>query len=78
MERARFLLGTKTVFAMSAFKAHVKYNFLLNGAALDDVDGLFNSGADSKRSRAIDLREGEAVDSTALARLIAASARTAS
>lgn len=73
-----FLYDGKTIFAMAAFKTHVKYNFLLNGAALDDAEGLLDSGTDSKRSRAIDLRDGETVDGDALARLIAESVRMVS
>src|ERR1700712_1530747 len=52
-----FLLNGKMVFAMSAFKDHTKYNFILNGALLDDPASLFNNGFESKKSRGIDLTE---------------------
>jgi len=58
---------------MSAFKDHTKYNFMINGAFIDDPKGLFNNGLDSKKSRAIDLREGEAINETDLKILIKAS-----
>ena len=45
-------------FAMSAFKENTKYNFMINGARLEDPDKLFNNGLDSKVSRGIDMREG--------------------
>jgi hypothetical protein len=69
-----FMLGGKMIFAMSAFKAHTKYNFIGNGAQLADPDKLFNNGFDSKKSRAIDLHEGESVGEQALRSLIKASA----
>lgn len=68
-----FLVGTKMLFAMSAFKAHTKYNFIANGALLDDPAKLFNNGFDSKKSRAIDLHEGQTVDEDELKDLIKAS-----
>ncbi len=64
-----FLLHGTLVCAMSAFAKHVKYNFFA-GAALEDSDHLFNSGLESKKSRSINLAEGEAVDPDALKRLI--------
>ena len=59
------------VVAIGAFKDHVKLNFF-KGAALDDAHGLFNAGLDAKATRAIDLREGDAVDAAALQDLIRA------
>lgn len=56
-----FLLDNKLLFAMSAFKSHVKFNFIGNGALLDDPHALFNNGLESKKSRGIDLREGDTV-----------------
>ena len=56
---------------MSAFAKHTKYNFF-GGAALADPDHLFNSGLESKRSRSIDLSEGESLDPKQLERLLAA------
>ena len=67
-----FILGGKMFFAMSAFKAHTKYNFIGNGASLEDPKKLFNNGLDSKKSRSIDLREGETIDVAALKSLIRA------
>lgn len=65
-----FMLGKKMMFAMASFKAHTKYNFIQNGALLDDPKGLFNNGLESKKSRAIDLHEGESIDTKALEGLI--------
>lgn len=47
------------------YKAMVKLTFA-KGAALDDPAGLFNSSLDGNVRRAIDLREGEAIDEGAL------------
>lgn len=55
---------------MSAFKEHTKYNFIQNGALIDDSDELFNNGLESKKSRGIDLRENQAIDETKLEALI--------
>lgn len=68
-----FLLNGKMYFAMSAFKEHTKFNFMLNGAFIEDTKKLFNNGLDSKKSRGIDLREGETINKTDLKRLIVAS-----
>lgn len=57
-----FMLNGKTHFAMSSFKEHTKFNFMANGAILDDKKKLFNNGMDSKKSRAIDMREGQAIN----------------
>jgi hypothetical protein len=51
---------------------HVKVNFF-KGASLDDPHGLFNAGLEAKASRAIDVHEGDRVNTTALTDL----ARTA-
>jgi hypothetical protein len=59
-----FIVEGKVLFAMSTFKAHTKYNFF-NGASLKN-QRLFNNGLDSKKSRGIDLREGETLDSKEL------------
>jgi hypothetical protein len=59
------------VVAIGAFKDHIKLNFF-KGALLDDAHGLFNAGLDAKATRAIDLREGDAVDAAALQDLIRA------
>jgi hypothetical protein len=65
-----FFVNNKMIFAMSAFKAHTKYNFILNGAVLSDPQKLFNSGFDAKTSRGIDLREGETINKSDLKTLI--------
>ncbi len=65
-----FMQGKKMLFAMSAFKEHTKYNFIHNGALLNDADHLFNNGLDSKKSRAIDLKMGESIDEAKLKTLV--------
>ncbi len=66
---AVFELSDKPVCAMSAFKAHVKFNFF-HGAELADPAGLFNAGLDSKAHRSIDSKEGAVLDETALRELL--------
>lgn len=53
------------------YKDKVKLTFA-QGAALSDPSGLFNAGLDGGTRRAIDLREGDAIDETAFKALIAA------
>jgi len=53
------------------YKAVVKLTFF-KGASLDDPSGLFNSSLDGNTRRAIDLREGDAIDETAFKALIRA------
>ena len=65
-----FLLNKRMVLSMASFKAHTKYNFIANGAELNDPKGLFNNGLDSKKSRSIDLQEGVTIDQAALKDLI--------
>ena len=55
------------------YKAVVKMTFA-KGAALDDPAGLFNSSLDGNTRRAIDVREGEAIDEEALKALVRAAA----
>ncbi|MGF6229251.1 hypothetical protein QFZ27_003206 [Inquilinus ginsengisoli] len=55
------------------YKAVVKLTFA-KGAALADPAGLFNSSLDGNTRRAIDIREGEAIDEAALQALIRAAA----
>ncbi len=55
------------------YKAVVKMTFA-KGAALDDPAHLFNASLDGNVRRAIDLREGEAIDEAALVALIRAAA----
>jgi hypothetical protein len=59
------------VVVAAAFKNYVKLNFF-KGASLDDPKGLFNAGLGAKKSRAIDFREGNAIDAAALKDLIRA------
>ena len=53
------------------YKDKVKLTFA-RGAALDDPKGLFNSSLDGNTRRAIDIREGEAIDGEALKALVRA------
>jgi hypothetical protein len=59
------------VCAAGTFKETVKMNFF-QGAFLEDPQKLFNAGLDAKKTRAIDFREGDAVDEPALKELIRA------
>lgn len=51
------------------YKAVVKLTFA-RGAALEDPKGLFNSSLEGNVRRAIDFREGEAIDEAALKALV--------
>ena len=51
------------------YKAVVKLTFA-RGASLADPKGLFNSSLDGNTRRAIDFREGEAIDTVALKALV--------
>ena len=53
------------------YKAAVKMTFA-KGASLDDPAGLFNSSLEGATRRAIDFREGEAIDEDALKALVRA------
>ena len=53
------------------YKAVVKLTFA-RGAALDDPAGLFNASLEGNTRRAIDIREGDALDETALKALVRA------
>jgi hypothetical protein len=53
------------------YKDKVKLTFA-RGAALDDTSRLFNSSLDGGTRRAIDIREGEAVDEEAFRALVRA------
>lgn len=54
-----------------SYKAVVKLTFT-KGASLPDPEGLFNASLDGNTRRAIDIREGEAVDAGAFKALIQA------
>ncbi|MCB5426494.1 DUF1801 domain-containing protein [Altererythrobacter sp. CC-YST694] len=56
------------------YRDKVKLTFA-QGAALEDPAGLFNASLDGNARRAIDLREGEAVDPEAFKALVRAAAR---
>jgi hypothetical protein len=51
------------------YRDKIKLTFA-KGASIDDPAGLFNSGLDGGTRRAIDIREGEAIDEPALKALI--------
>jgi hypothetical protein len=51
------------------YKAVVKLTFA-KGASLKDPGGLFNSSLEGNTRRAIDIREGEAIDEDAFTALI--------
>lgn len=53
------------------YKSIVKLTFA-NGASLDDPSKLFNASLEGNMRRAIDLREGEAIDEDAFRKLILA------
>lgn len=57
-----------------AYKSAVKMTFP-KGASLPDPAGLFNSSLEGKARRAIDFREGEALNEKALKALFKAAAR---
>ena len=59
------------VCAVSTFKKTVKMNFF-QGAFLEDPRHLFNAGLEAQKTRAIDFREGDALDESALQDLIRA------
>jgi hypothetical protein len=52
-----------------SYKNVIKLTFF-KGAALNDPSGLFNSSLDGKVRRAIDIKEGDQIDKTALTDLI--------
>lgn len=64
-----FLLNGKLVCAMSSFKNNTKFNFF-EGAHLNDTDGVFNSGLDSKEHRSINLTEEQPIPVKSLTNLI--------
>ena len=55
-------------------KAVVKMTFA-KGASLDDPSGLFNASLDGNVRRAIDFREGDKINKTALKKLIRAAVK---
>jgi hypothetical protein len=55
------------------YKSVVKLTFA-KGASLPDPKGLFNSSLEGNTRRAIDIREGEAIDEDALKALVRAAA----
>lgn len=59
------------VVGLGAFKSHVKLNFF-KGAHIEDPNGLFNAGLESKDSRSVDFVEAGQVDEVGIAELIRA------
>ena len=59
------------VCSVGAFGDHLKINFF-QGAALADPQKLFNAGLDAKKTRAIDLYDGDKIDEQFLQDLIRA------
>src|SRR5260221_8426065 len=59
----------RLVCAAGTFKETVKMNFS-QGAFLEDPHTLFNAALEAKKTRAIDFREGDAIDESALKELI--------
>lgn len=57
------------VCTVETYKDKVKVTFA-KGASLEDPAGLFNASLDAGTRRAIDIREGEALDGDAFAELI--------
>jgi hypothetical protein len=57
-----------------SYKAAVKLTFA-RGAAIDDPSGLFNASLDGNTRRAIDFREGDAIDEKAFKALIRAAVK---
>ena len=55
------------------YKARVKLTFM-NGAALDDPNGVFNASLGAGTRRAIDLHEGDELDADAFRTLVQAAA----
>jgi len=61
------------LFTGETYKDKVKLTFV-NGAALEDPAGLFNSSLDGKQRRAIDLHAGEDIDDEAFTALVRSAA----
>ncbi len=61
--------GGKLICTGETYKDKVKLTFA-KGASLKDPAGLFNSSLDGKVRRAIDIHEGENVDSSAFTALV--------
>ena len=59
------------VVAIGTFKGHLKLNFF-KGASIKDPKKLFNAGLDAKATRGMDIKEGAAIDESALQELVRA------
>ncbi|MDQ3123785.1 MAG: DUF1801 domain-containing protein [bacterium] len=59
------------VCAINSFKNHVKINFF-HGASLNDPNGIFNSGLDSKVHRSINFAEHDEINEPAIRALLKA------
>src|SRR5690606_24918989 len=64
-----FLHNGKMICSPGAFKTHVGLNFF-NGALIEDPKGLFNSGLDAKKTRAINFKKEEKIDMEAFKELL--------
>jgi hypothetical protein len=62
------------VVSVGAFKDHVKVNFF-KGRLLKDPKGVINAGLDAKETRAIDVHQGDKLDSQALKALVREASR---
>ena len=59
------------LFTGETYRYKIKITFA-HGAKLDDPSGVFNASLDGNQRRAIDVREGEALDAGALQALVRA------
>ncbi len=66
-----WIVGGKIVCTGETYRDKVKLTFQ-KGAALPDAAGLFNASLDGNARRAIDLREGDALDEAAFVALVQA------
>ena len=66
-------MAAEIICTGETYKDKVKLTFA-HGAALPDPSGLFNSSLEGNTRRALDIREGDAVDEEALKALVRAAA----
>ena len=64
-----FAYNGKMICSPGAFKTHVGLNFF-NGAIIEDPNGLFNSGLESKKSRSSNFKQEDSIDKKALKELL--------
>jgi hypothetical protein len=58
------------VCALGPFSDHVKVNFFSGASLKDPSTKLFNAGLDSKKTRAVDIHEGDKLNEASLKSLI--------